>query len=416
MKALRKFTFQPDYAVPPGATLEETMEALGFTQRDFARRLGLTVQSLNRIFKGEQPITAETAVKLERVTGTAAAFWNNLETQYRQQLQRAEAAVPDSKLADWVNQFDYAGMAARGWVAATRKIDEKVEHLLAFFGVAGVAEWEATHMHTLNQGAYRLAPAVKAHRPETTAWIQRGMTIARGLAPAEYDETRFKEAVREARLLATEPPLSVVRQLEELYREAGVALVFLDTLSGMGVHAFTRWIKAQNTAVILHGMRCKTNDHFWFDLFHETAHILLHGRSHEFLEYDGINDPREAQANKWAGNLLIPEGAWQRFKSSTASYTAEAIRAFAGEHAIHPAIVVGRLQKEELLRRDRHATMKIYLKKEVDSLTTSPARYRIRCDRLGTGAAFIRRNKGTAPAMESIRDSLTGAEHADLRR
>ncbi len=392
------------------------METLGFTQRDFARRLGLTVQSLNRIFKGQQPVTSETAVKLERVTGTPAAFWNNLEAHYRQQLQKAEVAAPDSKLVTWVQQFDYARITSLGWVAATRKIDEKIERLLAFFGVAGVAEWEATHLSTLNQGAYRRAAAVKEHRPETTAWIQRGMTIARGMAPVEYDVARFKEAVEKARALATESPIAVARQLEELYRQAGVALVFLDTLPGMGVHAFTRWIKGRNTAVILHGLRHKTNDLFWFDLFHESAHILLHGRSHEFLEYDGSQSPREVEANHWAGQRLISDGDWKQFVTSTASFTAAAIGAFATKQQLHPGIVVGRLQKEKRLRPDRHVTLKIFLTHDIEAITTSPARQRIRSDRLGTGAAFIRRNRGSVPNLESIRDSITADEYADLRR
>ena len=83
MKALRKHPFKPDYAVPPGATLEETMVSLGMTQRELADRAGLTVQALRRIFKGQRPITSDTASKLELVTGTPAAFWNNLEAQYR---------------------------------------------------------------------------------------------------------------------------------------------------------------------------------------------------------------------------------------------------------------------------------------------------------------------------------------------
>ena len=66
------------------------METLGMTQRDLAGRTGITVQTLNRIFKGEQPITYETANKLELVTGVPAGFWNNLEAQYREQLAKME--------------------------------------------------------------------------------------------------------------------------------------------------------------------------------------------------------------------------------------------------------------------------------------------------------------------------------------
>ena len=290
------------------------MHALGMTQRELAKRTGLTVQSLNRIFKGAQPITTDTATILERVTAVPAAFWNNLEVSYRDQLARIEAALaPDPTAETWARQFNYAKMAAGGWVPATVKIAEKIENLLKFFQVGGIAEWEKVHLNTLNQGAYRVAAAVTEHRTDTVAWIQRGLTLARNLQPAAFDKSRFQQAIAEARQLAGQHPKDVVRRLEDLYREAGVALVFLDTLPGMGVHGYARWIKGGDFAVVLHGMRHKSNDHFWFDLFHETAHVLLHGRSHEFLEYEGHEDPREAEANKWAGNLLIPDAAWRDF-------------------------------------------------------------------------------------------------------
>ena len=53
------------------------------TQKEFALRLGITEQSVIRIIQGRQPITYETARKLELVTGITAAFWNNLEANYQ---------------------------------------------------------------------------------------------------------------------------------------------------------------------------------------------------------------------------------------------------------------------------------------------------------------------------------------------
>lgn len=90
MKAIRKFRFEPDYAVPPGVTLKERMESSGMTERELAERTGITVQTLNGIFDGEEPITGETANKLELVTGTPAGLWSNLEAQYREQLSKIE--------------------------------------------------------------------------------------------------------------------------------------------------------------------------------------------------------------------------------------------------------------------------------------------------------------------------------------
>jgi plasmid maintenance system antidote protein VapI len=68
LTAQKKYEFEPDYAVPPGDTLLEVMESLEMSQKELAVRTGLTEQTLTRIFKGEQPVSYETANRLELVT------------------------------------------------------------------------------------------------------------------------------------------------------------------------------------------------------------------------------------------------------------------------------------------------------------------------------------------------------------
>ena len=92
VQALKKYEFDPDYAIPPGATLVEVMASLQRNQKELAEGTGLTEQTLNRIVKGEQPISQETADRLELVTQVPAGVWNNFETQYREQI---------AKLAEW---------------------------------------------------------------------------------------------------------------------------------------------------------------------------------------------------------------------------------------------------------------------------------------------------------------------------
>ena len=63
---------------------------------------GWSVQTLNRIFKGDQPITYETANRLEYVTPYPASFWNNLEAQYREKLVKAKEAEDLEKNLEWL--------------------------------------------------------------------------------------------------------------------------------------------------------------------------------------------------------------------------------------------------------------------------------------------------------------------------
>ena len=82
----KRHSYTPGYAIPSGETLKEVMESLNMLQKELAIRTGVTVQTFNRIFKGEEPISYDTANKLELSTGVPCRMWNNLEAQYREQL------------------------------------------------------------------------------------------------------------------------------------------------------------------------------------------------------------------------------------------------------------------------------------------------------------------------------------------
>ncbi len=86
LKAKKQYEFDPDYAIHPGETLKEVMESLDMTPNELSTRTGLTIQTLNRILRGEQSIANETANRLELTTGVSARMWNNLESQYQKQL------------------------------------------------------------------------------------------------------------------------------------------------------------------------------------------------------------------------------------------------------------------------------------------------------------------------------------------
>lgn len=74
---MKKYEFEADFAVPSGETLQEVMESLGMGQKELAIRIGLTVQSLHRIFKGEQTITYETVNRLRLATRDQAHLSDN---------------------------------------------------------------------------------------------------------------------------------------------------------------------------------------------------------------------------------------------------------------------------------------------------------------------------------------------------
>ena len=74
-----KRQFNPNYTVPPGETLLESIGSLGMSQAELAQRMGRPLKTINEIIKGKAAITADTALQLEKVLRIPASFWNNAE-------------------------------------------------------------------------------------------------------------------------------------------------------------------------------------------------------------------------------------------------------------------------------------------------------------------------------------------------
>jgi addiction module HigA family antidote len=131
---MARYPYEPDYAVPPGLTLRETIDALGIDQSELAARADLSAEHVSQIIKGIAPITHDAAIRLERVTGVPARMWNNLEANYREQLahhapRRLEAA--DCNLyTSFVDAARYQG-PVRGYTHNLYKYPARLSPVLA---------------------------------------------------------------------------------------------------------------------------------------------------------------------------------------------------------------------------------------------------------------------------------------------
>ncbi|MCK9195502.1 MAG: helix-turn-helix domain-containing protein [Syntrophales bacterium] len=338
MKNRKKYGFTPDYAVPPGKTLQEVMASLGMSQKEMAMRTGLTVQTLIRIFKGDQPISYETANRLELVTGVPARYWNNLELQYQEQLARLaeqERMTPD---LDWLKTIPTKELKERGYVKPVQEDIELLRETLAFYGVSSVGAW-----HDVWD-----APAVAARRSQcfesrpgpASAWIRQGELLAQKMECKPYDKDRFQKALQAVRSLTREEPEGFEPEMKKLCADAGVAISLVREMKKVPWNGATRWLSSQK-AMILLCLRGKSEDKFWFSFFHEAGHIL-HDSKKDLLINDGSSDdPREERANRFAAEYLIPSHYDSEIHACRSKVE---IGCLAGKLGISPGIVAGRYQ------------------------------------------------------------------------
>lgn len=82
-------------------------------------------------------------------------------------------------------------------------------------------------------------------------------------------------------------------------------------------------------------------------LFHEAAHILLHGKKDVFIEFRGKSSRKEKEADVWAADFLISKSDWKAFLANVPQPTQADVQRFAQEQNVAAGIVPGRLQHQE---------------------------------------------------------------------
>lgn len=149
---------------------------------------------------------------------------------------------------------------------------------------------------------------------------------------------RLEESIPDLRRLTTEEPLPAIEQARVVLRSAGVVLCLVPPVPGLGIHGATRWLNG--TPVIQLSLLQKSDDQWWFTLFHEIGHVLLHRESDLYLLGDDADVEQEADA--FATDTLIP-AEYRDLLPRTRNLSA--IEQLAYELGIAPSIVLGQAQR-----------------------------------------------------------------------
>lgn len=343
--------FTPTIVFHPASTLREKLAEMGMGVKEFALRTGKPEKTIIAVLQEESSLTPEMAVLFENVTQIPASFWINKQARYNEYVARKKQEEALISAQEWAKEFPYAEMANNNWVPATRKIEEKTQYLLSFFGVASPDGWEKLYMQSeLKVAAYTsLKHSHEAH--SISAWLRQGELQAKETKTPPFDSKLLKENIPAMRKLMVEQPQDFFTQLQKLCFDAGVILLFTPKLPKVPLSGSTRWIN--DTPLIQLTARYGQNDRFWFTFFHELGHIILHGKKYislENIDFAAADAQKEQEAHEFAvKHTFSKEQEEKLLREHPASITANDIVNYAKEFNTHPAMIIGRLQYLELI-------------------------------------------------------------------
>lgn len=340
--------FQPDWFSKPGDTLLSLMEHRELTCEALAERVGRSHTTIQGLIAGIVDIDDDLALSLAEHVGGTPTFWRKRQSVYTSALSRAAEAVPKQTGVDWLKQFPHTDIVNYGWIAKPKHRNDLLKTYLAYFGVNNPSEWSERYTKPLGV-SFRTSPTFKSKAGALSAWLRRGELEASEVLTAKWDADLLRSRLNEIRILTkAKTPGYFLPRVRRICAEAGVALLFVRAPTGCRASGATRFISPHKAMVIL-SFRHLSDDHFWFTLFHELGHVLLHGNATTFI--DGEINPdsqQEKEANDFSASVLIPPA--RRDELLDLKPRKEDVIRFALSIGVSPGIVVGQMQHSKAIK------------------------------------------------------------------
>lgn len=341
-----------NYAVAPGMYLQEWLDDEQMTQQSLADRLGISRKTVNGILKGTQPISQDTAIKLERVTSIPRDSWIRFEAKYREDLARLEDELKMASSADIITPPLGKFLRDKGLTTATKRNPGKL--VSDFLNVVGYGSMDAyakgvdcvfSSIATLKEAGKPVDPA------SMMAWISLGENAEPSATDGAkaYDEASLKASLSSLKQRAATTDDMTLTDIALQLEQCGVTLQFISAPEQFPLHGITRWTKDGRPVIQMTGRRKKDGFIIW-TLFHEIGHILNDGNVGITLSYidekQSSKSESEKRANAFAREVLMgPEGLspYHDCKTSTK------IQRIAQDRGDCPGVVVNLMHRKRML-------------------------------------------------------------------
>lgn len=257
------------------------------------------------------------------------------------------ATLSSVRIADW-RHFPVKEMYKRNWfqhfTGSLNAAISEADALVSYFVKSAVDR------PVVSLQKQRLRAGGKVDPYALFAWQCRVLVLAK--ADQERPKNEFKASALDKFWMRELVQLSSMddgpAHVKEFLNNSGIAFVVEPHLPS--THLDGAALLGESGPIIALTLRYDRLDNFWFVLFHEIIHVKKHLKRGSvediFDDLEAAPDTFEEEADALAGEALIPSTSWQtalaRFVKSEGS-----VKAFANAHKIHPAIVAGRIRKDE---------------------------------------------------------------------
>jgi plasmid maintenance system antidote protein VapI/Zn-dependent peptidase ImmA (M78 family) len=351
----------------PGDSIRAIMQRRNISAHDLAVRFEDGLDAVRSLIDGSRQIDEPTASILSAVLGATAKFWLKRQENFDTAVDRAVVQVRESGHEDLLLRIPAPGLKARGKLSLERRASE-IRKRLVFYNVLDAESWTGRYGRLVGETDYRTSKAFASKEDATLLWLRRGELEADMIPTRAWNAGNLMDRIQQIRKLSMiRHPQLFLPRLKALCAEAGVALVVVKAPDGCRASGAIRMVDPDK-AMLLLSFRYKRDDQFWFTVFHEIGHLVLH-KANTFVDDDAVpaDTDRENEANDFAAECVIPplrESEFERVMPKR-----DDIVRFSVSIGVAPGLTVGQMQHRGMLEPDKLN----YLKRTWDWSQINPA-------------------------------------------
>lgn len=329
--------------------MRSLMQRRNVTADQLARHVG-GVAVVRGLLDGSHPVDSGVAESLAAALGGTQTFWLKRQASYEEALERAVATAASTEAADWLERVPSPGTRRRGRMdqAAVR---EELRRRLSFFNVPTLRSWQARYGRLCTDTRFRNSGSLSSSDAAVLLWLRRGELEADLVSTRHWSAGNLHDRLMEIRKLSRiSQPARFLPKLRALCAEAGVAVVVVKTPSGCHASGASRLVTADKAMMLL-SFRHRADDQFWFTVFHEIGHLVLHGAK-PFVDEDATPDDQcEREANDFASRCIVPDNRLPEFESLRPDR--EAVLRYSVSVGVAPGLTVGQMQHRRMIEHNR---------------------------------------------------------------
>lgn len=338
-----------DWFSKPGDAICALMHRRGVTADVLAGHLDGGLDEVRGLLNGSSCINDRSSAVLSELLGGSPSFWLRRQENFEQALARALHSAAE-QAEDWLDHVPMPRSRGRR-ATSTDAIRDELRRRMLFYSVPTLASWEQRYGRICTDTHFRRSMSFVPQDSAVLLWLRRGELEVDMVHTRSWSPEKLRERLDQIRQLTKiNHPSRFLPKLRSLCAEAGVAVVVVKTPMGCHASGATRLV-SPDKAMMLLSFRHRADDQFWFTVFHEIGHLLLHG-AETFVDGDETpNDHLEQEANDFARQCIIPPDREAEFLGLKANRNA--IIRFSVSLGIAPGLTVGQMQHRSMIEHSQ---------------------------------------------------------------